>query len=180
MDISYYYQILDIGILYEKGKKSGKMWKYSERKRLRKEVIFWEKVLNFILLEKKGIDCSKSLFETLNKLCQKYKFPNYERILRVKEKLINSSSAFETNKIEEAKIHTFMLRLMVDILYNLEDLRGKEKVYCLLAILHNLPRAMHGKNILNSNNNLISYNDALRYAENYMISNMKEEYSGYF
>lgn len=31
MDISYYYQILDTGIQYEKGQKVGKHWKIGER-----------------------------------------------------------------------------------------------------------------------------------------------------
>ena len=85
MDIGYYYQILDTGILYEKGRKNGKLWRIGERKRLREEVLFWQDVLDFISLEKNGIDCSEKLFDRIEKLCKKYKFPHYERVLENKE-----------------------------------------------------------------------------------------------
>lgn len=40
MDIGYYYQILDIGVLYETGIKSGKLWWIGESKYLSEEVLF--------------------------------------------------------------------------------------------------------------------------------------------
>lgn len=100
MDISYYYQILDIGILYEKGRRNGKVWRLGERKRLKEEVLFWREVLNFISEEKKGIECSEKLFERLERLCKKYKFPNYERILEEKERLEDFNYVFKVEKGE--------------------------------------------------------------------------------
>ena len=58
--------------------------------------------------------------------------------------------------------------------------KDKEKVYHILVILHNLPKAMHGKNILNDGCNLVSYNDALLYAQGCMNEGMKEVYREYF
>lgn len=45
----------------------------------------------------------------------------------------------------------------------LADLRGKEKAYRLLAILHNFPRVMHGSNLLNRNCHPISFQNARTY-----------------
>ena len=115
MDISYYYQILDMGILYEKGGKRGKHWKIGERKRLREEVLFWQDLLGFITDEENGIECSDKLFESLKKLCKKYKFPNYERVLEKKDELVNSDYKFVRNKDEELKIYNLMKQLLLDL-----------------------------------------------------------------
>lgn len=180
MDISNYYQVLETGILYEKGRKSGKRWKIGERKRLREEVLFWQSLLEFISKEEKGIECSEKLFEGLERLCKKYKLPNYERVLEKKEELICSNCLFDRKKDKELKIYNLMKRLILDIQKNLDGSKDKETVYRILIILHNLPKAMHGCTILNENCNLISYNDALLYAWACMDKKMKEEYSEYF
>lgn len=41
MEIGYYYHILEIGILYEKGGQRGQLWRFGEQKRLKKEALFW-------------------------------------------------------------------------------------------------------------------------------------------
>ena len=63
MDIGVYYQILDIGIQYEKGRKRGSYWKLGERKYLQEEVDFWRKLLEYIANELNEIDCSEQIFE---------------------------------------------------------------------------------------------------------------------
>lgn len=180
MDISYYYQILDIGILYEKGKKEGKRWKIGERKRLKEEVLFWQNLLDFISNEEKGIECSEKLFESLERLCKKYKFPNYERILGKKEELIGSDCEFVRNQDEELKIYNLMEHLLLDLQKNIDDYKDKEMAYRILRVLHNLPKSMHGPNCLNDSCNLISYSDALIYAQGCMDDRMKKEYEEYF
>lgn len=180
MDICYYYQILDIGILYEKGRKNGKLWRIGERKRLGEEVLFWQSLLDFISLEEKGIDCSRKLFDKLEKLCKKYKFPNYERVIENKEEIINDHCIFNRKQEEEMKIYSLMKRLLEDMRTNLDVYKDKKKAYHILTILHNLPKAMHGSNILNENCNLVSYNDALVYAKGCMDEKMEQEYKEYF
>lgn len=180
MDIGYYYQILEIGILYEKGRKVGKLWRIGERKRLREEVLFWWQLLDFISLEKNGVDCSEKLFDILGSLCKKYKLPNYEKVLAQKSELINIDCIFERQQYAELKIYNLMKCLMNDMQTNLDVYKNKEKVYRILTILHNLPKSMHGRNILNENCNLISYDDALLYAQGYMDEKMKQEYREYF
>lgn len=180
MDIGYYYQILDTGILYEKGRKSGKLWRIGERKRLNKEVLFWNNLLDFILIEENGLECSEKLFDSLENLCKKYKFPNYERVLEKKRELVNSNCIFERRQEEELKIYSLMKCLMKDMQINLDIYKDKEKVYRILTILHNLPKAMHEQNILNENCNLVSYEDALLYAQWSMDEKMKQEYKKYF
>lgn len=180
MDIGYYYQILDTGILYEKGRKSGKLWRIGERKRLNEEVLFWNNLLDFILIEENGLECSEKLFDSLENLCKKYKFPNYERVLEKKRELVNSNCIFERKQEEELKIYSLMKCLMKNMQINLDIYKDKEKVYRILTILHNLPKAMHGQNILNENCNLVSYEDALLYAQWSMDKKMKQEYKKYF
>ena len=180
MNISYYYQILDIGILYEKGRGGGKIWKIGERKRLREETLFWQNLLEYISNEKKGINCSKKLFESLERLCKKYKFPNYERILEKKDDLKNSNYVFEVNQDEELKIYNFIKDLLFDLQKNIDDYKDKKMVYRILVVLHNLPRAMHGRNILNNSCHLISCNNAIEYSQWYMNEEMKEKYKKYF
>lgn len=100
MDVSYYYQILDTGIQYEKGRKVGRYWRIGERKRLGEEVLFWQSLLELIADEENGIECSDKLFEQIEKLCKKYKLPNYERVLRMKNELIYSTCVFERKKMK--------------------------------------------------------------------------------
>ena len=180
MDVCFYYQILDIGILYEKGGKRGKRWGIGERRRLNEEIIFWQNLLEFISYEEDGIECSEQLFENLERLCKKYKFPNYERVLKNKGEVLNSHCVFERKRDEELKIRNLIKRLIMDMEKNLNVLKDKEKVYRILVVLHNLPRALHGRNILNENCKLISYSDALSYAKWSMDEKMKADYSEYF
>lgn len=180
MDVSYYYQILDTGIQYEKGRKDGRYWRIGERKRLGEEVLFWQSVLEFIADEERGIECSDKLFERIEKLCKKYKLPNYERVLKMRDELITSTCIFERKREEEIKICRLMKSLFLDMQKNLEVYKKKEMVYSILVILHNLPKAMHGKNILNDSCNLVSYNDALLYTKRCMNEKMKEAYREYF
>ena len=179
MDISYYYQILDIGISYEKGRQRGKLWRLGERKRLREEVFFWKMILEFITAEENGIDSSDRLFELLERMCKKYNFPNYKRVLQKKSEMVNDKLLFRIKKEEEIKVKLFISRLLSDIDINLHRFRGKEEVYRLLALLHNLPKVMYGKNVLNKDFRPISCRDAFSYARGYMNNKMREEYKEY-
>lgn len=176
MDVSYYYQILDIGVLYEKGKKRGKLWRFRERKRLQVEVGFWEKILEYIELEESGIDCSENLFHHLEEVCIKYRFPNYERVLRNKNEIMCSTCVVKRREDEEERINSLMKQLLLDMKKSINTYGGKENVYRILEIFHNLPKAMYGQNILNENSNRISCTDALNYAKGCMSERMQEKY----
>lgn len=180
MNVEYYYQILDTGIVYEKGRKRGERWRLGERKRLKEEILFWQSLLEFILLEKRGIDCSEKLFQSLDSLCRKYKLPNYERILKMKIQLVNDTCIFERKREDEINIYNLMNCLIKDIQTALNVSKDKEVVYRMLTVLHNLPKAMHGRNILSEHCDLISCNDALLYAQGCMDEKMKEKYKEHF
>lgn len=180
VDVSYYYQILETGILHEKGISGGTRWKFGERKRLREEVLFWQSLLEFILNEENGTDCSETLFDSLKRLCKKYRLPNYERILAKKEQLQNDNRTFEREKEEENRIYSLLKRLMQDMRYHLEVSKDKEMVCRILRVLHNLPKSLHGRSILNEDCRPISCKDALHYAQMNMDEEMKEEYAKYF
>lgn len=83
------------------------------------------------------------------------------------------------NKDEELKIYNLMKDLLLDLQNNIDNYKDKEMSYRILAALHNLPKSMHGRNILNDSRNLISYSDAIRYAQGYMDEGMKEKYKKY-
>ena len=179
MEICYYYQILDIGIVYEKGGTGGRLWKPGERKRLREELHLWRELLEFVSMEEKGIDCSERLFDDMDDMCKKYRLPNYERILRMRQEIIKDRCVFEIGKAEGAKINSLMLGLLNDAEKYLDRFKGKAMVYRILAVLHNFPKVMHGKTVLNKNCHSISYKDAWSYAWGYMSDEMRETYRGY-
>lgn len=178
MDIGVYYQILDIGIQYEKGRKRGSYWKLGERKYLQEEVDFWRKLLEYIANELNEIDCSEQIFEEVQRLCRDYKFPNYEQILKNKDKL-NDTMIIDCNfKTNEQNIRNIMDRLLQDMIQLLSYFNGKEEFYQLLNVLHNLPKSMHGKGILCNHPKLVSYNDALKYAYNCLSTHTLQEKYG--
>ena len=45
--------------------------------------------------------------------------------------------------------------LMNDVQINSDVYKDKEKVYHIVTILHNLPKAMHGRTIINEKCNII-------------------------
>ena len=69
--------------------------------------------------------------------------------------------------------------LIKDIQTTLDASKDKEAVYHMLTVMHNLPKAMYGRNILNEHCNLISYSDALLYTQGCMDEKMKERYKEY-
>lgn len=179
MDICLYYQILGMGVLYEKGGKRGKRWRMGERKRLRDEIWFWQKLLESIPREQNGISCQEELFTDLAALCGKYRLPHYKQVLDRKEELINGKYILDRDREEESRLWDFMKCLLQDALEYLDEYRDKEMVYRILVVLHNLPRAMCGKNVLNPYGRLLSYRDALQYAKGCMDDRMKEKYRRY-
>lgn len=179
MDIGFYYQILEIGIVYEKGRKCGKRWRIGEKKRLKEEILFWQSLLDYISLEERGIESSEILFQNLENLCRKYKLPNYEKVLVMRPQLVQDNCIFVRKREDEINIYNFMKCIISDIQDVLDISKDKETIYNLLMILHNLPKAMHGHNILNEHCNLISYKDALIYAQKCMDDKMKEKYKEY-
>lgn len=180
MDASYYYQILDMGILYEKGRQTGKFWRIGQRKRLGKEILFWINLLEFISAEENGIECSDQLFKELGKLCNRYRLPCYKLVLEKKWELINSNYKFERKKNEEINIRSLMKALLLEMQQNLYAYKGKKKVYDILRILHNIPKAMHRRNILNEYSSMVSYRNALSYARSCMDEERRKKYEKYF
>lgn len=177
MDISYYYEILDVGILYEKGRPGGEHWKIGERKRIGKEILFWINLLDFIEAEKNGIECSDRLFQELEKLCNRYRFPNYQQILEKKWELMNSNYRFERKEDEEINIRGLMKALLLEMQEILYVQKDKEEVYNILRILHNIPRPMHRRV---EARRIVSYENALLYAQRCMDEKRRKKYEKYF
>lgn len=180
MNVSYYYQLLDTGITYEKGRKDGTIWKVGEKRRLRIVTKFWRFILDSIIFKKQGVDNSDKIFSELELLCSRNKYPNYERFLENKEKIRKDDSEFVRIADEENKVILFMEELMNDLDYSLKVSKDKNNVYKILTYLHILPKTMHGRNVLYNNVNMVSYKDALRYIQSNMDDDMKKKYKLYF
>lgn len=177
MDIGVYYQILDSGIQYEKGRKRGTCWRPGERKYLRQECRFWRKLLAYISDELAGDDCADQTFDMLEHLCSVYEFPNYENILAKKQEMIGCKIDFVQQADQEKHIRHIMRMICADMEQLLGCRSGKKEFYQLLAVLHNLPKCMHGKIAVYDCMNPISYKDALRYADQCLrTQTLREKY----
>lgn len=178
MNIGIYYHIIEIGVLYERGGMRGNLWRIGERKRLKDECIFWKNTLKYIADEKKGIDCSRKFFDELQTICDKYKLPNYQRVMMLKQKLIETAYSIEIMDAEASNIHHMMKELLCDMENELKKLNGKDNVYRILDVFHNLPKVFHGKDELGEGKPVL-YKDALKYASWGMSNQMKEKYGRY-
>lgn len=179
MELCYYYQILDMGIVYEKGGLRGKLWKPREQKRLREELLFWRELIESVSMEQKGIDCTGRVFGHMEQICRKFKLPNYERILEYREKITEDQCIFDVDKAVEFKINQLMLTLIGDAENYVNRYNGKAMLHRLLCMLHNFPKVMHGSNILNENCCPIPYKDACAYAQGYMNDRLRETYGAF-
>lgn len=176
MELCYYYQILDTGIVYEKGGISGKLWKPNEQKRLREDLLFWRGLIECVSMEEKGIDCTDRVFGHMEQICRKFKLPNYQKILEYREKIAKDQCIFDVDKAVEFKINKLMLTLIGDAENYVNRYNGKAMVHRILCILHNFPKVMHGGNFLNGNCCPISYEDACACAQGYMNDRLREAY----
>ena len=161
-----YYHIIEIGVIFEKGRKSGDGWVKGEKELLLEECNLWKKFIEYASLENEGIDCSEEAFERLRIICKKFKLPNYTRIITMQRDVLNDENVF---CIEEAKKNK-LIEVMLNLLSNLEkciaDPNGKMETYEILRKLHNIPRALHGRDTLGGAPP-ITFEDALKYADFY-------------
>ena len=70
---------------------------------------------------------------------------------------------------------TTYTNFVTDLSLAVNDKGGKDKAYRILNVMHNLPRAFYGKDILGGTEP-ISLKDAVDYARLSMTSEMKEKY----
>ncbi len=180
MESGIYYQILEVGVLYEKGGGRGKIWRLWERKRLRDEITFWMKILDCATGEQRGESCDEIIFEYLERLSKKYNLPHYKKLLEQREELLQCDIIYEMDKEEEYKLTQFIKRLLSDAQDCLYGYGNKERFYRILRVLHNLPRALHGRNAFHVDFKAISYWEAMSYAKGCMNKKMKEDYGEFY
>lgn len=144
MNQGIYYHILKIGIVYEKGRGSGRLWKLGERQKLLRHCELWRKLIQCAIREHEGTDSAQEAFQAITDLCAKDDLPCYERVIGLKEKLIQSKTQFtvEEQKFQESN------RMMTDIISKIEEgivgKATKEEVYQMLQELHHLPKGLYG------------------------------------
>ena len=175
MDISYYYHILGIGIVFEKGGQSGSRWKFGEQNRLNAEISLWKGIIRHIEAGVKGEDNAEEFFEELRAVTAKYRLPNYLNVCNMKEELLDASPSTECKNEDVDYINALLLRLLDDLSLAVNDKGGKDLSYRLLDVMHNLPRVFYGKDILGGTGP-ISLKDAVYYARLSMTPEMKEKY----
>lgn len=158
MDKSIYFIILDIGITYRKGAQSSGLWKIGEKKKLNDEITFWMSLIQNVRDETQGMDCSEIALNHLKAITDKYKLPNYRRILSSWTEL--QRCRFETDMATEQKVYSIMEELLDEALRE----NRKYKKYEIIRTLHNIPHCMHGASCIQPRYKAISLNDALKYA----------------
>ena len=164
MNAAVYYHILEIGVVYAKGNKRGKLWRLGERRYLTDECALWRKLVLSVEREADGVDCSEEVRREIQSVCDRYHLPNYKRVLELWNSLIAEDSAFNLEKEKRERLTGLMRKLIEEIEGSIKRFGGKADAYKGMVRLHNLPKALHGKDALGGGTP-ISYEDALRYAE---------------
>lgn len=175
MDISYYYHILGIGIVFEKGGQIGSRWKFGEQKQLNAEISLWKGMIRHIDAELRGEDNAEEFFEELRTVAAKHRLPNYLNVCNMKEELLGASPSAECKNEDVDYVNDLLLRLLDDLSLAVNDKDGKDHAYRILNVMHNLPRTFYGKDILGGTEP-ISLKDAVDYARLSMTPEMKEKY----
>lgn len=175
MDISYYYHILGNGIVFAKGSQEGRRWKFGEQNRLNAEIVLWNGIIRHIEAELKGEDNAEEFFEELRAVTYKYRLPYYLKICNMKEDLMIAYPSTECRKEDMDRINKLLLDLLSDLSLAVKDKGGKDQAYRILNVMHNLPKAFYGKDILGGTGR-ISVQESVEYASMSMTPEMKEKY----
>lgn len=175
MNVEVYYHILEIGIVFEKGKQEGCLWKIGERKRLKKECCFWSDIIKCVKLELNGDDSSDFMFEEMIKIANEYNLMNYSRIINMRDELKNTDNTVKYTKKDLNYVNSILEDLLHDLNIEIDKWNGKNNAYRVLAVMHNIPRAFHGRDILGGGDS-ISIEEAIEYSSWSMTAAMKEKY----
>lgn len=176
MHIGIYYHILEIGIVFEKGQKEGKLWKIGERKRLYKESCFWKNIIKHISLEANGVEASDVIFDEMLMLAEEYDIKNYYRIVNMKNELIEYDDNIEYSEEDLLCVNEIFDKLLVDFNSELNKFTGKNNAYKILEIMHNFPKVFYGRDVLGGGE-AISFEEAVKYATWSMTDAMKSKYN---
>lgn len=172
MNIGVYYHVLESGIVNEKGKKKGKLWRVGERKRIKLECQFWEKILRYVELEMEGVDSSDILFVEMKDVIDKIKINSYLHIYNKREELMKATGLCEYSSEYVYCINELLENYILEIYKKINQMCGKSYVYRTLDVMHNWPRVFLGKELLGGGK-AISFEDAIKYASWRMTDEMK-------
>ena len=176
MNISLYYHILEIGIVSEKGKQEGQLWKFGERKRLRKECEFWKNIIECIKREMAGEDAFDFMFDEMDKMVKDHHITSYSWIVERKDELKKAESYTECNSDDMDFVNCLLTELLHDLSLEIDKRNGKNNVYRLLAVMHNLPRIFYGEDLLGGSKTRITLEDAIAFSMLSMTTEMKGKY----
>ena len=176
MHIGIYYHILEIGIVFEKGKKEGKLWKLGERKRLYRENCFWQDIIKQINLEISGMDSPDVIFDEMLILAEEYDIKNYYRIFNMKNELKEYDDNIKYSDEDLKNVNKIFDKLLFDFNCEINKFSGKNNAYKILEVMHNFPKVFHGRDILGGGE-AISFEDAVKYSTWSMTDTMKSKYN---
>ena len=162
MNASVYYHILEIGVIFTKGNKRGRLWRLRERKRLSDECALWRKLILSAMEETGGRNCPEEVRRDIQRFCDQYHNPAYERVLGLWDRLIKEDNRFVPEKDKAEHLCSLMRNSIDEIERSIKRFWGKDDAYRSMVRLHNLPKALHGKDLLGGGAP-ISYEDAIRY-----------------
>lgn len=169
-------ELLYIGIVAEKGRCYGTVWKIGYKTVLRKHIYVLKE------LQKSLVICDEKKFfeslEDLKKLCsENHEVGKFYNFSNEPKDLVYSSENY-------CSINSLMDALFSDLVTEInKTFIDKKKVYDILCVLHNLPRVYLGKE--NDTfccicQDCISAKDALNYSYDIMNSEMKIKYEKFF
>ena len=148
MNPGIYYHILQIGVTYEKGRQSGRLWLLHERSLLRDECSLWRNLISYAELEYEHTDCSGKCFSDLSHICKKYDLPNYVMIIGKQDELMSSPDRFIVESTKREMTVSRILELISEVENCTKRKNGKADAYRALTQIHNLPKALHGTDAL--------------------------------
>ena len=148
MNPGIYYHILQIGVTYEKGRRRGGLWSFSERSLLRDECSLWRRLVSYAELEYENTDCAEKCFSDLMWICKKYDLPNYDMIIEKRDELMSSPDRFIVDIDKRDMIVNRIMELIAEVETCTKKINGKDHAYRAMTQLHNLPRALHGSDAL--------------------------------
>ncbi len=180
-----YGEILYIGLVAEKGRVFGQLWRSSYRKTLRIHIALWQKIIKRMIVSDYREEDEQLVMEFIE-LCKKR-----NEIGKYYKTLIDSFSELEQKVLicaekvphsqEEKVIINFMNDLVIELTELLKPrmLGNRNKIYLTIRALHNLPRIFLSNSqahIYGLNNVASTFHDVIEFS----FSNMDQEMQNRF
>lgn len=154
-----YYHIIHIGMVFEKDRESGLIWKKEDKNRLKDECELWQKMMELSEKEDQAA-AEKEAVSLLSEIIRKYKLPDYERIIELIPQNNGTGLEFPEEEFELAKKH---LQDMIGKIDGEIELGNRKDAYTLLRKAHNIPRYFYHEDVFGKGGG-IRFEDVLEWS----------------